>query len=446
MCTKCIECRRHDEGDEIKQDAQHTAVEIWGGMECTINRVHEEYFDQYAWSGHRTRLSEDVASIASLGIKTLRTALHWEYFEATQDWTFFDQTMEELKRKDIVPVVGLLHHGSGPRQTDLLDSDFPGKLAAYALQVAERYPSVVQYTPVNEPNTTSRFACLYGHWYPHHRSMESYIRALVNQIKATVLSMQAIRTVQPLAELVYTEDGGGIFSTPAMEAFRIAREHRRWLGTDLLCGLVTAGHPLFPLLLKSGFSADEILWFSENTCPPGVIGLNYYLTSDRFLDDRVELYPASFHGGDSGSDPLVDIEAVRVRPEGIRGIEAVLREAWDRYRIPVAITEVHLGGESDDQLRWLSEVYAQAQAAARSGVDVRAVTIWALFGSWNWTTLCTRDVSFYEAGVFALVHGSPEPTPLAEFVRHLAAGSPYAHPALMQTAWWNKPSRIVYAP
>ena len=216
-------------------------------MECTINRVHEEYFDQYAWSGHRTRLSEDVASIASLGIKTLRTALHWEYCEATQDWTFFDQTMEELKRKDIVPVVGLLHHGSGPRQTDLLDPDFPGKLAAYALQVAERYPSVVQYTPVNEPNTTSRFACLYGHWYPHHRSMESYIRALVNQIKATVLSMQAIRTVQPLAELVYTEDGGGIFSTPAMEAFRIAREHRRWLGTDLLCGLVTAGHPLFPL-------------------------------------------------------------------------------------------------------------------------------------------------------------------------------------------------------
>ena len=125
--------------------------------------------------------------------------------------------MEELNRKDMVPVVGLLHHGSGPRQTDLLDPDFPGKLAAYALQVAERYPSVVQYTPVNEPNTTSRFACLYGHWYPHHRSMESYIRALVNQIKATVLSMQAIRTVQPLAELVYTEDGGGIFSTPAME-------------------------------------------------------------------------------------------------------------------------------------------------------------------------------------------------------------------------------------
>ena len=303
----------------IRPASRNRGIELWGGLECTINRVEDQYFDQHVWSGHRHRMEEDLTSISALGVKTLRTALHWEYFEATQSWTFFDQTLETMRRLQMDAIVGLLHHGSGPRHTSLLDPQFAEKLAAYALQVAQRYPWITRYTPVNEPNTTSRFSCLYGHWYPHHRSMQSYLRALLNEIKAIVLSMQAIRSVQPLAQLVYTEDGGGIFGTPATKSFQEARDDRRWLGTDLLCGRVTRQHPLYTVLRQHDIAEDEIAWFADNTCPPSVLGLNYYLTSDRFLDDRVDLYPSAFRGGDSGREPLVDIEAVRVRPEGIRG-------------------------------------------------------------------------------------------------------------------------------
>ena len=426
--------------DTLKQ----ASMELWGGLECTVNRVHDNFFDQHAWSGHRPRVREDLERIASLGIRTLRTALHWEYFAATNSWAFFDKTLAEMQRLGLEPIAGLVHHGSGPRGTDLLDPRFPHKLAAYASAVAERYPHILRYTPVNEPNTTGRFACLYGHWYPHKRSLSDYLHALLNEVKATVLAMQAIRVHQPLAELVYTEDGGGIFSTPEMESFRVEREHRRWLGTDLLCGRVGPSHPLHGVLLEQGFTAEEIAWFSDHPCPPAVLGLNYYLTSDRFLDHRVGLYPDGFRGGDSGSEPLVDIEALRVRPEGIVGVGAVLRDAWDRYRIPVAVTEVHLGGGGDDQIRWLAEVWTEAQAARAAGADVRAVTVWALMGSWNWSTLCTRDAGSYEPGVFDLVDGQPQPTELSRFVAALAGGTLPAHPALAAGGWWTREDRIEY--
>lgn len=420
------------------------AMELWGGLECTVNRVHDSFFDQHAWSGHRPRVRQDLELIASLGIRTLRTALHWEYFTAANSWDFFDETLAEMQRLDIEPIAGLVHHGSGPVGTDLLDPAFPQKLAAYASTVAERYPHIARYTPVNEPNTTGRFACLYGHWYPHERSLKLYLRALLNEVKATILAMAAIRVHQPKAELVYTEDGGGIFSTPEMERFRLEREHRRWLGTDLLCGRVDRFHPLHDVLLEHGFGAEEIAWFGENPCPPAVIGLNYYLTSDRFLDHRVHLYPEGFRGGDSGSEPLVDIEALRVMPEGILGVGAVLREAWDRYHLPVAITEVHLGGSGDDQIRWLAEIWTEAQAARENGVEVKAITIWALMGSWNWSNLCTRDAGAYEPGTFNLVNGQPQPTALSRFVTGLAAGKLPHHPALDQPGWWHQADRIEY--
>ena len=418
--------------------------ELWGGVECTVNRVGDTFLDQLRRSGHRERVVEDLARFAELGIKALRTAVLWESFDQTGSWAFADTALAEMQRLGIRPIVGLLHHGSGPRSTDLLDPAFPEKLAAFALKVAQRYPHILDYTPVNEPQTTGRFACLYGHWYPHHRSMRSYVRALHNEVKGVVLAMRAIRSVQPDARLIHTEDGGMIFSTPSLQHFRAQREDRRWLGCDLLCGYVTHDHPLFGFLLEQGLSEAEVLWFGENTCPPSVLGLNYYVTSDRFLDHRVHLYPG-WAGGDTGTEPLVDIEAVRVRAEGIAGPGAILRQAWERYGLPVAITEAHLGCDPLEQMRWLAEVWREATAARAAGVDVRAVTIWALLGSYNWSNLCTQDTGIYEPGVFDLSSGVPVPTPLAGLAYKLGNGLPLED-EITAPGWWHAQERLTIPP
>ena len=436
---------RRDKGSE-EPLVVNDKLELWGGLECTINRVGNTWMDQMRRCGHTERPG-DLQLIRELGIRKLRYGLQWERYMQAGSLEVFRDSLAEMERLGMEPIAGLVHHGSGPEGTDLLDPEFGTKLAGYARQVAARFPSVRSYTPVNEPHTTARFSGLYAHWYPHHRSFRAYLRALVNQVKASVLAMEAIREVRPDAEFVHTEDAGRTWSTPELAPLCELRENRRWLGTDLLCGRVGRDHPLFPYLLSHGISEAEIFWFAEHPCPPSVLGLNYYVTSDRFLDHRTERYPDWLAGGDDGTEPLVDIEAVRLRRGGIAGSCEILREAWERYGLPVAITEAHLGGDPAEQVRWLRDVWKGAQAARRSGVDCRAVTVWAMLGSFDWCTLVTEERGDYEPGVFDVGGGpafqEPVPTHLAAVVAQLARGE---RPAVEGPGWWTLPSRMTFEP
>src|SRR5712671_1106338 len=173
-----------------------SSIELWGGVECTVNRVADSYSDQLEKSRHTSRLS-DLECFANIGIKALRHAVLWERTApvdlATADWSWPDASLLRLQQCGIRPIVGLVHHGSGPRDTNLLDPQFSGKLANYAAAVAGRYPWVRDYTPVNEPLTTARFSALYGLWHPHLKNEFSFLRALLNQCRAVVLSMREIR-------------------------------------------------------------------------------------------------------------------------------------------------------------------------------------------------------------------------------------------------------------
>jgi dTDP-4-dehydrorhamnose reductase len=194
-------------------------TEIWAGLECTVNRVGKEYFDQLERNGHARRL-DDLELFAQLGIKKIRYPVLWERVAPdgleNADWSWVDVRLERLRELGITPIVGLVHHGSGPRDTSLVDPEFPRKLAEFAYAVSERYSWVTHYTPINEPLTTARFSGMYGHWYPHGRDNLTFARALLVECQAIALSMQVIREVNPNAQLVQTEDLGKTYSTPKL--------------------------------------------------------------------------------------------------------------------------------------------------------------------------------------------------------------------------------------
>ena len=177
-------------------------VEIWGGVECTCRRVGDDYSDQLTRNGHRHR-PDDLDRFAEMGLRTLRYPVLWEHVAPESldrpDWQWADERLARLQAFEIAPIVGLVHHGSGPRYTSLADPEFAEKLARYAGMVAERYPWVRYYTPVNEPLTTARFSGLYGLWYPHGTNDATFVRLLYNQVRATKLAMRAIRRVNPNA-------------------------------------------------------------------------------------------------------------------------------------------------------------------------------------------------------------------------------------------------------
>ena len=421
-------------------------IEIWGGVECTLNRVGNTWHDQIERSGHARRAS-DLDLFAGLGIRTLRYPILWERVAPADverpDWSWTDARLARIRELGIRPIAGLVHHGSGPAYTSLIDPNFPQLLARFAEQVALRYPWINDYTPVNEPLTTARFSGLYGVWYPHCRSDKAFVRALLNQVWGIVLAMQAIRRINPDARLIQTEDCGRIYGTAPTSRQVKFENDRRWLTWDLLAGRVDEQHALRKFLLKHGATVEELERFQANATPPSVVGLNYYLTSDRYLDHQLQRYPSNTHGG-NGFIRYADVEAVRARDEGIAGHEAHLLEAWRRYRIPVALTEVHLACTREEQVRWLIEAWQGAQAAARQGASVVAITPWALLGSFDWDSLVTIPRGRYEAGAFDVRSSAPRPTRVASAIRQLANGVIPRRATVEPQGWWRRPARLLY--
>ena len=419
---------------------------MWAGVECTVNRVGDHYLDQVERSGHAGR-PLDLDALAALGVPCVRYPVIWERVEpdgpASARWEWTDERLARLRALGVRPVVGLVHHGSGPRHTSLLDPAFPAKLAAFARRVAERYPWVRDWTPVNEPLTTARFSALYGHWYPHRADARAFGRAFVLQCEAVREAMRAVREVVPDARLVQTEDLGKAHSTPPMAYQARFENERRWATWDLLAGRLAPHDVMWRHLVKTGVAPRALEQFREWDHGDLLLGVNHYVTSERFLDHRVDHYPEAMHGG-NGRHRYVDVEAVRVRAGGVAGPAALLREAWARYGLPLAVTEAHLGCTREQQLRWLGSVWDAAVEARAAGVDVRAVTAWSAFGSFDWDSLLTRDAGHYEPGLFDVRATPPRPTALAHMVRDLAAEGRYTHPAAAGRGWWEEDSRLLY--
>jgi len=425
-----------------------SSLELWGGIECTINRIGDFYFDQLQYAKHHER-ENDIALIAELGIKTLRYPLLWEYHQPKQDqesdWSWAEKQLETLRTYHITPVAGLLHHGSGPVFTSLLDEDFPTKFAEYAKQVAIKFPWLELYTPINEPLTTARFSGLYGLWFPHIKNDICFARMLLNQVKGIILAMQEIRKINPAARLVQTEDLGKTYSTPYLQFQAQFENERRWLTFDLLCGNVKPGHAMWEYFFRLGIPEGSLRFFLENPCPPDIAGFNYYVTSERFLDENIEKYPSYTHGGNE-LQIYADVEASRALSDEQRGLSFLLKEAWERFKLPMAITEAHLNCGREEQLRWLKEIWDICLQLKNEGLPIKAVTAWSLFGAFGWNRLLTSKKMDYEPGAFDLRSGVPRPTALTTLIRSLAVDQSYSHPLIEQKGWWHRDTSLITSP
>ena len=345
--------------------------------------------------------------------------------------------MARIRELGLSPIAGLVHHGSGPRHTSLLDPMFGEKLAHYAELVARRFPWIEAWTPVNEPMVTARFSGLYGHWYPHHQQDRSFVRMVINQCRAIVLSMQAVRRINPASKYVHTDDGGTVYSTPPLAYQATFENHRRDLALDLLFGRVDSAHPLCDYLLNNGVTFAELEWFAAQDVTPDTIGIDYYATSDRYLDHRVALYPPATLGG-NGVHRYADVAAAGNMPGWSAGFSEALQRTGVQYDRPVALTEIHLGCTREEQLRWMDAAWRGARAAASKGVAVKAVTSWALFGSFDWDQLATTNNGHYEPGAFDLRGPAPRRTAIGAAVESIARSGTFTHAVLEQPGWWER--------
>jgi dTDP-4-dehydrorhamnose reductase len=262
-------------------------------------------------------------------------------------------------------------------------------------------------------------------------------------MKGVVLAMQAVRKVNPNAKLVQTEDLAKIYSTPFMAYQAVFENNRRWLTYDILCGMLKPGHPMWPYFLKYCNAESELYFFLENICPPDIIGLDYYPTSERYLDENLDKYPMEKHGHNH-RHKYADVEAIRVRFSETSGPRVLLQEVWDRYKIPMAITECHINCDFDNQIRWFDELRNLCIELIEKDIDIRAITSWAMLGSFGWNRLLTLPSGDYESGAFDISSGIPIATPVADYIKAQAEDPDFVHPATSSPGWWKEESRFLF--
>ena len=197
--------------------------------------------------------------------------------EGNYDWSFCDETLADLKRRDIVPILDLCHFGVPDWVGDFQNPDFPKLFERYAGDFAARYPWIQLYTPVNEMFICATFSARWGWWNEQLSTDTAFITALKHLVKANILAMYAILDIRPDALFIQSESSEYFHpESPGAIGPADAFNEQRFLSLDLNYGHDVSGR-MMEFLRDCGMTIDEYKFFrTKNLRHHCIIGNDYY--------------------------------------------------------------------------------------------------------------------------------------------------------------------------
>ena len=359
------------------------------GIENSIPRIKggSVRVDQMESCGHYRLWSTDFDLCEEMGIRFLRYGppLHTSLLgPGKYDWEFADLTFNDLKRRDIVPIVDLCHFGVPDWIGDFQNPDFPQHFEAYARAFAQRFPWVQLYTPVNEMFICATFSARYGWWNEEGTTDQTFVRALTNIVKANVLAMKAILEVRPDAIFVQSESSE-YFHAENPRAIKPAEilNSMRFLSLDLNYGH-RVDSEMYVYLMDNGMTPEEYDFFLGNRMRHHcILGNDYYWTNEH----RVSADGTTRASGE------------------IFGYSEITRQYYARYRLPVMHTETNIveGPKGDEAVNWLWKEWANVLRCRNDGIPTVGFTWYSLTDQMDWdTALREPNGRVHPVGLFDL--------------------------------------------
>ena len=342
------------------------------GIENSIPTIQggKVRMDEMEKCGHYRHWRRDFDLVEELGIRFLRYGppLHTTLLGPQRyDWSFADETLNDLRRRNVVAIIDLCHFGLPDFLENFQNPDFAPIFADYALAFAQRYPWIQLYTPVNEMSICAKFSALYGWWNEQLKSDRGFVTALKHVVKANLLAMHAILQVRPDALFVQSESSE-YFHAHSPDAIGAAEtmNARRFLSLDLNYGR-RVDSTMYEYLLDNGMTRDEYHFFLNNNLKHHcIMGNDYYQTNEH-------------HVTADG--------ATRASGE-IFGYAVITHQYSNRYRLPVMHTETNLceGAGGDEAVKWLRKEWANVLRVRNNGVPLVGFTWYSLTDQVDWDT------------------------------------------------------------
>jgi beta-glucosidase len=347
------------------------------GVENSYPTIHSgrTRIDEMEKCRHYEMWRKDFELVQELGVSFLRYGppIHhtWKG-PGDYDWSFADETFEDLHRRDIVPITDLCHFGVPDWIGTFQNADFPELFGRYAADFARRFPWVQLYTPVNEMFICATFSAAYGWWNEQESSDRCFVTALKHIVKANVLAMQAILEVQPNAIFVQSESSEYFHADdPDSIAPAEVLNARRFLSLDLNYGR-RVDSEMYEYLMDNGMTREEYHFFLDHRMKHHcIMGNDYYVTNEH----RVSKDGAT-------------------RPAGeVFGYDEITWQYYDRYRLPVMHTETNLnqGPNGDEAVYWLWKEWSNVLRLRNDGIPVVGFTWYSITDQVDWDSALRDD-------------------------------------------------------
>lgn len=355
------------------------------GIECSYPVVQGNHrVDQLRDTGHYEFWRTDLRLVRELGLRYLRYGppihLVWRG-PGDYDFGFLDPVMAEMRRLGIIPILDLVHFGLPDWLGTFQNPEWPAHLADYAHALAERYPWVRYYTPVNEIYVTALFSAAYGWWNERLKSDAGFITNIKHCVKASMLAMRAILDLRPDAIFIYSESTEYVHpGSPHMVAQAQFMNERRFLSLDLLFGHDVSAM-MYRYLLANGMSGEEYLWFlgQRDLRRHCIMGTDYYITNEH----------------------IVRSDGTSIGAGDVYGYYVITRQYHDRYRLPVMHTETNRVDKH--AVEWLWKEWMNLMRLREDGVPVIGFTWFGLVDMKDWNTALRQPLGIVnKVGLYTL--------------------------------------------
>ncbi|MDM5318672.1 glycoside hydrolase family 1 protein [Bacillus pumilus] len=382
-------------------------------------------------SDHYHRYKEDVKMFAEMGLKAYRFSIAWTRIIPNGDGeinqkgiAFYHSLIDELRRYDIEPIVTMYHFDlphalqvkGGWSNRATVDA-----FERYAKVLFQEYGEKVKYwLTINEQNMMILHGSALGTLDPNLENPKKELyqqnhHMLVAQAKAMTLCHQMLPEAKigpaPNIALIYP-------ASPKPEDVLAAANYnaiRNWLYLDM------AVFGRYNNLAWAYMKEKDILPVIEEgdmdilkSAKPDFIAFNYY-TSQTVEASKGDGKDEFARGGDQhlksgedgvykgGNNPFLSKNAFgwEIDPVGFR---STMREIYDRYQLPLIITENGLGAfdkleedgsiQDDYRIDYLEKHIEQIKWAITDGVEVFGYCPWSAIDLISTHQGCSKRYGF----------------------------------------------------
>jgi beta-glucosidase/6-phospho-beta-glucosidase/beta-galactosidase len=372
------------------------------GIECSTPTIEQVSWrrDQLHETDHYRNWKRDLELVEGLGLRYLRYGfpIHIVYYDRNKfDWSFPDAVCGAMNEMGIVPIIDLVHFGVPDWLGDFQNPELPECLAVYAAAFAKRYPWIKLYTPVNEMYVTSRMSALEGVWNEQLQDERSFVSAVRNTAKASVLMAQAISNATPESIFINSESSEFYQACcPEKEIQRIAdfENQRRFIALDLIYGRPLR-KDIEAYILDQRFPGEEYEWFmNQHAHSRSILGIDYYEWNEKVInsDGRPQMLGELF------------------------GWYVVTQQYFGRYQRPVMHTETNTP-DAEEAPNWLLRQWHNIELIRKDGIPVVGFTWYSLLDQVDWNIGLGKALgNVFPVGLFDL---NREPRAVAQAYKHL---------------------------